>query len=75
MFVNRMIKENAYFSRLYSKDLQFKLSSEFLRNKKVNSKMRKILVKWMDELCDDFEYKPETFFLAVAILDKYLEVS
>lgn len=70
-----MINENPYFSNLYSKDRQFKVDSEFLRSKRINSKMRAKLVKWMDELCDDFDYKPETFFLAVAILDKYLEAS
>lgn len=73
--VTKMIHENPYFSNLHSKDKKFKLDPSFLEKKKVNTKMRRKLVKWMDELCEDFDFKPETYFLSVAILDQYLHLS
>lgn len=35
--------------------------------------MRSRLIKWLQELIQQYEFKLETYFLAVMILDKYLE--
>ena len=70
-----MVAESTYFSTLYCKDQQFHLAPEFLSNKKISNKMRTKLVQWIEELSEDFDYKPETFFLGVTILDKYLALS
>ena len=35
--------------------------------------MRAKLIKWLQELIQDYQFKLETYFLAVMVLDKYLE--
>lgn len=35
--------------------------------------MRSRLIKWLQELIQEYQFKLETYFLAVTILDKYLE--
>lgn len=38
--------------------------------KEVNSAMRRVLVEWLSEVCDEFRLSQETFFLAVNYLDR-----
>ncbi|KAM1276285.1 hypothetical protein ACFX13_029527 [Malus domestica] len=40
----------------------------------INSKMRSILVDWLVEVHKKFELMPETFYLTVNILDRYLSM-
>ena len=37
--------------------------------------MRTKLIKWLQELIEDYQFKLETYFLAVTILDKYLHLA
>lgn len=40
----------------------------------VTDRMRKILVDWLSDVVSEFKHHPETFFLAVDIIDRYLQV-
>jgi hypothetical protein len=44
-----------------------------MRQKNLNWFMRAILVDWMMHVCYEFGLKRETYHLAVALTDKYLE--
>ncbi len=44
-----------------------------LRQKNLSWFMRAILVDWMAHVCYEFSLKRETYHLAVAFTDKYLE--
>ena len=37
--------------------------------------MRTRLIKWLQELIEEYGFKLDTYFLAVTIVDKYLEKS
>lgn len=39
----------------------------------INEKMRAILVDWIIEVHLKFKLKPETLFLTVSLIDRYLE--
>ncbi len=42
------------------------------RQKELNEKMREILVDWMQEVCLKHKFGPQTFFLAVNLVDRFL---
>lgn len=44
------------------------------KQKEINSKMRSILIDWMVEVTEEYKMSPETLFLAVNFIDRYLEV-
>ena len=45
-----------------------------MRNQRdINEKMRAILVDWIIEVHLKFKLKPETLFLTVSLIDRYLE--
>jgi G2/mitotic-specific cyclin-B, other len=39
----------------------------------INDKMRSILIDWLIEVHHKFKLQPETLFITVRIIDKYLE--
>eukprot|EP01111_Echinosteliopsis_oligospora_P015108 TRINITY_DN5861_c0_g1_i1.p1 TRINITY_DN5861_c0_g1~~TRINITY_DN5861_c0_g1_i1.p1 ORF type:complete len:465 (-),score=124.13 TRINITY_DN5861_c0_g1_i1:120-1514(-) len=57
-------------------ELRFRASIDYMSSVQtsISEKMRTILVDWMVEVADEFMWHPETFFLAVNYLDRYLQV-
>lgn len=48
-------------------------SRNYMENQsEVTDRMRKILVDWLTDVVSEFKQHPETFFLAVDIIDRYL---
>ena len=43
------------------------------RQKDINQKMRSILIDWLIEVHDKFKLQPQTLWLSINILDRYLE--
>ena len=43
------------------------------KQKEINSKMRAILIDWLVDVHLKFKMVPETLFLTVYIIDKYLQ--
>lgn len=53
--------------------LEFKVKPNFIESQAdVNCRMRAIVVNWMIEVHDRFKLLPDTLFLAVIILDRYM---
>jgi hypothetical protein len=64
------------FDYLKSNESNKLASYGYLRNQlDINEKMRAILVDWMTEVHLKFKLNPETLFLTVNLLDRYLEKS
>ncbi|KAJ3428704.1 cyclin-a1-1 [Anaeramoeba flamelloides] len=38
----------------------------------VNNEMRTLLIRWLNEVCHEYELQPETFYLAINYLDRFL---
>uniref|UniRef100_A0A8C4NAD0 Cyclin B3 n=1 Tax=Eptatretus burgeri TaxID=7764 RepID=A0A8C4NAD0_EPTBU len=49
------------------------VSPYFHRQKEINADMRAILIDWMVEVQENFSLNHETLYLAVGLLDRYLE--
>lgn len=49
------------------------LTAYMSQNPKINANMRGILVDWLVEVQENFELYHETLYLAVKIVDHYLE--
>lgn len=43
--------------------------------KDVNANMRGVLVDWLVEVADEFKLLPDTLYLSVAHVDKYLSIN
>lgn len=43
--------------------------------KDVNANMRGVLVDWLVEVADEFKLLPDTLYLSVAYVDKYLSIN
>lgn len=73
--------ENTQLVAEYVKDIygylatvekQFRISSDFLDNKIVTSKMRSVLIDWLIQVHLKFHLLQETLYLCVQIIDAYL---
>jgi len=65
---------NEIYAFMMEKERANKLCNNFLSNQvEVNEKMRAILVDWLVEVHHMFKLLPETLFLTVFIIDRYLE--
>jgi len=65
---------NDIYTFMMEKEKINKLGPNFLANQnEVNEKMRAILVDWLVEVHHMFKLLPETLFLTVFIIDRYLE--
>lgn len=40
----------------------------------ITEEMRRIVIDWLVEVTDEFRVKPQTFHMALIIMDKYLSV-
>ena len=65
-------EETYFFNKLLEKE-DFKIPETFLQNHKINSIVRTKMIDWMIEVCSVINYMDETFFLAVNILDIFLQ--
>jgi len=64
---------NDIYDHLFEKEQTDRLSSQFLSiQSEITDKMRAILVDWLIEVHRMFKLMPETLFLAVNIIDRYL---
>lgn len=50
-------------------------SSYFDRHKGLNEAMRKILVDWLVDVHRKFKLRPETLFMTINLMDRYLEMT
>ena len=66
---SKEVKEN-----LLVKETQCNINNRYMTEvqKDINEKMRAVLVDWLCEVCDQFGYLIETFFLTVNLVDRYL---
>ncbi len=63
------------FSHLKSVEFDFLPSENYMKNQTdVNEKMRGILIDWLVEVHLKFKLLPETLFLTVNLIDRYLEL-
>lgn len=63
----------AYMNYLEEK---FPIHENYLADQKdVTPKMRAVLIDWLNEVHMQFSMMPETFFMCVSIVDRYLQVS
>lgn len=78
-----VVEEDPVFVSVYAQDIyQHCLASEskgmvpmyMASQKGLNVEMRRILIDWLVEVHLNFKLKPETLFLAVTILDRFLSV-
>lgn len=75
------LQEDAIAAYMTSIDSHLKMTEDIYRSREgflsgqteVNAKMRAILVDWLIEVHLKFRLVPETLFLAINILDRYLE--
>jgi len=66
---------NDIYDYLYQVELQQPIHKDHLEGQKeVSHKMRAVLIDWINEVHLQFHLAPETFQLAVAIIDRYLQV-
>ncbi|XP_020809238.1 G2/mitotic-specific cyclin-B-like [Drosophila serrata] len=66
---------NDIYDYLYQLEEQQPIFKNHLSGQKeVSPKMRAVLIDWLNEVHLQFELIPETFQLAVAIIDRYLQV-
>ena len=64
---------NEIFKNFYLWQGAFKLTPYMEKQEAVNAKMRSILIDWLAEVHHKFKLQPVTLWLAVNILDRYLE--
>lgn len=79
--IRSLIESDHHIRSLYFKDVPThliqkasRLQKDFLINNQVNSRMRTRLVKWLNSLSISLEFRTDTFFMAVTLLDRYLSV-
>lgn len=67
---------NDIYDYLYKLEDQQPVYSDHLANQQeVSYKMRAVLMDWINEVHLQFHLAPETFHMAVAIIDRYLQVA
>jgi len=66
---------NEIYEHMMEKEKKDRVDPRFLTNQvDINEKMRAILVDWLVEVHRMFKLLPETLFLAVNLIDRFLEV-
>lgn len=62
------------YSYLRQMETQYSVQPNFLKSHNSTPRMREVLVNWLVEVHINFVFLPETLHLAIAILDRYLQV-
>ena len=72
---NKLISQygNSYLKTSKEIEKKFRIHSSFLNNHNLNPDSRLLMVDWMIEIFYMFNSEASTFFLAVDILDRYLQ--
>lgn len=68
------IYSNDIYEYLRTLERQFPVTKEYLTGQEVTPKMRTILIDWLVEVHQQFHLMQETLYLAVAIIDRFLQV-
>nr|CAD7198609.1 unnamed protein product [Timema douglasi] len=55
-------------------EIKFPISPTFMSELLINSKMRSILVDWLVEVHQQFALLPETLYVTISILDRFLQI-
>lgn len=67
---------NDIYAYMYQLEEEFPIRQEYLKSQaEVTPRMRTVLIDWINEVHLQFSLVPETFFMAVGIIDRYLQVS
>lgn len=77
--VNNPLMVTEYVTEIYqhlrSKELQMSVNPTYMeRQPHINEKMRAILIDWLIEVHQKFRCVPETLFLTVNLIDRFLEL-
>ncbi len=72
---NKLISQygNSYLKASKEIEKKFRIHSSFLNNHNLNPDSRLLMVDWMIEIFYMFNSEASTFFLAVDILDRYIQ--
>lgn len=68
-----VVSSGDLFRFLYEHESKTRTYPYMSRQNQVNSKMRSILVDWLGEVHYKFKLAPQTLWLTISILDRYLE--
>lgn len=60
---------------LMKREDQTKIKEDFMKTHSSTTKMRMILVDWIADVQTSFNLLPETFYLAISIIDQYLQLN
>ncbi|CAH1957803.1 unnamed protein product [Acanthoscelides obtectus] len=63
------------FAHLRDLETKYAIREDFLENHRTTPNMRSVLVNWLVEIHADFEQKPETLYLCISIVDRYLQIN
>ncbi|VEN33656.1 unnamed protein product [Callosobruchus maculatus] len=63
------------FAHLRDLETKYAIREDFLDHHRTTPNMRSVLVNWLVEIHADFEQKPETLYLCVSIVDRYLQTN
>ncbi|GAB6032411.1 G2/mitotic-specific cyclin-B1 [Chamberlinius hualienensis] len=65
---------NDIYNYLRSLEAQYPVHEDFLRGRKVSARMRSIILDWLLQVAMKFELLPETFYLAIDLFDRYIQI-
>nr|CAI5847765.1 unnamed protein product [Callosobruchus analis] len=63
------------FAHLRDLETKYAIREDFLEHHRTTPNMRGVLVNWLVEIHADFEQKPETLYLCISIVDRYLQTN
>jgi len=72
----QVVSDNVKHIYAYLRQMEDRLAipKDFLRNSTITPRMRAILVNWLAQVALQFKLLPETLYLTVEIIDRYLSV-
>ena len=61
------------YTYIYIKQIQFRPRPEYMRRQKdITHSMRSILVDWLVEVAEEYKLSPQTLYVAVSYIDRFL---
>jgi len=72
----QVVSDNVKHIYAYLRQMEDRLAipKDFLRNSTITPRMRAILINWLAQVALQFKLLPETLYLTVEIIDRYLSV-